>query len=394
MAASEIRTIRESIDWMAQTYDEAAFLISPETNRFLTFKDFQKQARAISARLGQAGLVPGDKVAFLLDNGLLTAQLFLGTLYGGLVSVPLNVRAGVSQLSYTLDHCDAEVVFVETQYADLAREALANVKRAVNVISADVDCFAEEYGDTPTEMEFPAPAEENQALLMYTSGSVGQPKAAIHSHRTLLAQSRNLIRCHELTSFDRSLLVLPLYHINAEVVTLIPALLTGGSVVIPHRFEVSRFWDWMDKYRCTWSALVPTIISQLLDWKDPREDGQEATFKRIRFFRSSSAPLSPSLHHEFLERFKVPLVQAMGSSEAGNVFSNPLPPGKNKIGSVGLARGFETKVIDQAGAEVPRGEPGEVLLRGPALMAGYYKDPELTRAAIDAEGWMHTGDLA
>src|SRR5208282_3462667 len=117
------------------------------------------------------------------------------------------------------------------------------------------------------------------------------------------------------------------------------------------------------------------------DWKDPRADSREAAFQRIRFLRSSSAPLSPSLHREFLDKYKLLLIQAMDSTETGNIFSNPLPPGENKIGSPGLAWGFETRVIDRDGADLPvrepdagksacpvrSGEPVEVLVRGPAI---------------------------
>ncbi len=131
--------------------------------------------------------------------------------------------------------------------------------------------FGLRQSERPTALTELAPPEpEDPALLMYTSGSTGQPKAAVHSHRTMLAGARNSIAAHQLSSSDRSLLVLPLYHINAECVTLIPTLMSGGSVVVPHRFSVSQFWDWLDEYRCTWSAVVPTIISQLLDWQDPR----------------------------------------------------------------------------------------------------------------------------
>ena len=274
----------------------------------------------------------GDKVAFLMDNGLLTAQLFLGTMYGGFVAVPLNVRAGVMQLSYMLDHCDAKVVFVEDQYAELLREALGSVPRNIRVISVNVEGPMPKFETADGLTPLP-PDAEDVALLMYSSGSTGKPKAAIHTHSSVLAHGWNSIETHQLSSTDRCLLVLSLDHINAECVTLIPALLSGGSVVVARRFVVSKFWDWIDDLQVTWSALVPTIISELVDWDDPKKDSRQAAFERIRFFRSSSEPLSPTLHQQFLDKFSIPLLQGMGSTEGGNVFSNPLRPGKNKIGA-------------------------------------------------------------
>ncbi len=399
---SEVSTIRELIDRMAETSAEAPFLISPETGKVLTFLELREQAKALSAQLQRLGLERGDKVAFLMDNGLFTAQLFLGVMYAGLVSVPLNVRAGVHQLSYMVEHCDAKVVFASSEHAELMTEVMAQVRRPVRVVPAEIDGAPamEEIGGTelpaaPWAVPAPAvPTQDDVALLMYTSGSTGHPKAAVHTHRTILAGGRNSVTSHQLTSADRSLLVLPLYHINAECVTLIPTLLSGGSVVVPHRFSVSQFWDWLEEHRCTWSAIVPTIVSQLLDWNDPRADQRGPTFQRIRFLRSSSAPLAPSLHREFLAKFPLLLIQAMGSSEGGNVFSNPQPPGENKIGSPGLPWGFEVKIVDPEGTELPTGEPGEMLIRGEALTSAYYKEPEATAAAFDAGGWLHTGDLA
>src|SRR5271155_1971847 len=155
MGESAVERIRDLIDRMASAQGDAPFLISPDTGRVLSFKGLQEQSRAISTRLQRLGLKRGDKVAFMLENGLYTAQLFLGTMYAAMVSVPLNVRGGVSQLAYTLDHCDAKVVFVEEQYAALAREALAAVSRTVQVTTADVDAFATEcgvsYDDAPLD---------------------------------------------------------------------------------------------------------------------------------------------------------------------------------------------------------------------------------------------------
>ena len=394
MLESEIRTIRDAIDRMARAQGGTPFLISPETGRLLTYAGLKEESLAIASRFQDSGLKRGDKVAFLMNNGLFSVQLFLGTMYAGLVAVPLDVRSGVEQLASTLDHCDAKLVFVEAQFVATAREAISGTYRAAEVITANIDTFASELFAPSNELPSTAPDGEDPALLIYTSGTVGRPKAAIHSHRTLLAHGHNTNASYNLSLADRSLLVLPLYHINAECVTLMPTLLSGGSVVVPHRFSVSEFWNWLADHHCTWSAVVPTIIAQLLDWKDVRVETLTSVRERLRFLRSSSAPLSPTLHREFLKKFDLLLIQAMGSTESGNIFSNPLPPGENKVGSAGLAWGFETKIVDPSGAELPAGQSGEMLVCGPAIMQGYYKDAELTASVLDAEGWLHTGDLA
>lgn len=389
-----MNTIRNAIDHMAQARPDLAFLIGPETNDVLTFKGLRDGVLRLRRQLHGMGFRQGDKIAFLMDNGLFTAQLFLGTMYGGFVIVPLNARAGVDQLAFTLEESDARVVFVGEPYGDLIQDVLSRVHRPVEVVlaNADVSILGGEVAATTEAL--PPLGADDVAMLMFTSGSTGKPKGTIHTHRSVLAHGRNSIQAHELTDADRSLLVLPMYHINAECVTLVPTLMSGGSVVVPHGFAVREFWDWVDDYQCTWSAVVPTIIAQLLDWKDPKSGSRVAAFRRIRFMRSSSAPLSPSLHQEFIDKFGLPLIQAMGSSEAGNVFSNPVPPGQNKIGSPGLPWGFDLKIIAPDGAELSAGEPGEMLLRGDGMMQGYYKDPEGTKAVLDAEGWLHTGDLA
>ena len=213
---SEINTVRDLIDCRAGTQPDLAFLISPETGRVSTFKGLREQAHHLCARFRQLGLERGDKIAFLMDNGLFTAQLFLAAMYGGFVSVPLNPRAGVSQLSYMLDHCDAKVAFVASQYDALIKEAMAPIRRPVEIISADPDSDLEGSESLSMTGTLTPASAEDPALLMYSSGTTGQPKGAVHTHKSILAHGRNSVLAHELTSQDRSLLVLPIYHINGR----------------------------------------------------------------------------------------------------------------------------------------------------------------------------------
>ncbi|NND91559.1 MAG: AMP-binding protein, partial [Granulosicoccus sp.] len=226
-------------------------------------------------------------------------------------------------------------------------------------------------------------------VLMYTSGTTGRPKGVVLSHGNLLAGGRNVVLAHGLTSSDRALCVLPLYHINGLCVTLLGPLLSAGSAVFPVRFSTSGFWQWIDRFQCTWFSVVPTQIAYLL-----RDAGTAVQRPLLRFGRSASAPLSPAVHDSFERLFGIALIETMGLTEtAAQILSNPLPPGVRKLGSPGVPFGDEVRVVDASLSDVPAGCEGELLIRGPNVMQRYFKDPAATREAVTAEGWLRTGDM-
>jgi acyl-CoA synthetase (AMP-forming)/AMP-acid ligase II len=388
-----MRTIRHYIDLRAREQPDAPYLIAPETGNTLTYARLRADSVELGCFLRQRGLAKGDKIALMLHNGYQTGRLLLGVMYAGFTVVPLNLLSQQSQLEYVLDHSDTRLVFTSEELAPRLRQALAAVARSIEVIVIDPDATTILEVTQAAECALPEVNEDSDALLMYTSGTTGKPKGVLHTHRSVCAGGEYTSAAHRLTAEDRVLCALPLYHINGQIVTAVAPLVHGGSVVMPHRFSVSNYWELAVRYQCTWLNVVPTIIAYLLNAPDPREKGLDLS--RIRFCRSASAPLPPEQHRAFEERFGIGIIETFGMTETNApCFTNPLDPAKRKLGSPGTAFGNEAKVIDlETGKTQPPGVPGEIMVRGDNVMKCYYKDPENTAKTLEPDGWMHTGDL-
>ncbi len=238
--------------------------------------------------------------------------------------------------------------------------------------------------------EAPAPAPDSLALLMYTSGTTGRPKGVMLTQANLAANARAISHEHGLAAHDRVLAVLPLYHINAFAVTMLSPLAHGGSLAMTPRFSAARFWAQAQEHRCTWLNVVPTMVSYLLEGDDP----PAGLAAQVRFCRSASAALPPEHLRAFERRFGIGVVETMGLTEtAAPAFSNPMDPARRKLGAVGLASGCEARVVDAQLQPRSDGETGEIVIRGPNVMRGYYKNDAATRAGFTADGWLRSGDL-
>ena len=395
-------TVHALIERGAQQHPQALYALASESGTTLSYAQLQRNCGLVSARLRSLGLVPGDTVSLVMPNGLGTLQWLLGALHGGFCVNPVNLLSQPEQMRYVLQHSDCKLVLASADWvapvqALLPAETAEPAGRAVQLLQVDPDQLAlaplaETAAATATETETAteAPAPHALALLMYTSGTTGQPKGVILTQANLAANAQAISAEHALTAEDRVLGVLPLYHINAFAVTMLAPLASGGSVVMAPRFSAQRFWAQATRHGCTWVNVVPTIISFLLEGEAPPQD----RLSGIRFCRSASAALPPEHLRAFEARFDIGVIETMGLTETvAPSFSNPLDAAQRKLGSVGRASGGQAQVVDASLQPVPDGTTGEVTIRGPHVMQGYYKNAEATAAAFTTDGWLRTGDL-
>ncbi|MEO5770865.1 MAG: AMP-binding protein [Burkholderiaceae bacterium] len=376
-------TVRGLIERQAAAQPEALYAVSTESDRRVDYRGLHDTCGRVASLLLTHGCQPGETVSLVMPNGLGTLQLLLGALHGGWCVNPVNLLSQAEQMRYVLDHSDCTLILASAEWVDKVR-ALA--PRA-QVLAVDHDNLQLPAQASATA----APRAEATGLLMYTSGTTGRPKGVMLTQGNLATNALSISAEHALTPTDRVLGVLPLYHINAFAVTMLAPLASGGSVAMAPRFSAARFWAQALQARCTWINVVPTMVSYLVEGKEapPRE-----ALKSIRLARSASAALPPEHLLAFEQRFGIGIVETMGLTETvAPAFSNPLDPAERKLGSVGRTSGCEARAIDADLQPLPDGQTGEIAIRGPNVMRGYYKNEDATRKAFTPDGWLRTGDL-
>ncbi len=388
-----MRTVRELIARATVRAPDAVYAVSTESGATLSYRALRSGCRQIARQLDAHGIPRDATVSLVMPNGLATLQLLLGVMWSGRCVNPVNLLATGEAMRYVLDHSDCALVFAAPEWAERVRELVVTLPRRVPVVSVAPDEMPaiDDAPAAPATPDPPPPKPDDLVLLMYTSGTTGLPKGVMLTQANLAANAQSISAEHGLTAADRVLAVLPLYHINAFAVTMLAPLVEGGSLAMPPKFSAARFWDQARDTACTWLNVVPTMISYLLEGTAPPRE-QTA---RLHFCRSASAALPPEHLRGFESKFGIGVVETMGLTETvAPSFSNPMVSTLRKLGSVGRASGGEACVIDAATLQpVPDGTTGELAIRGPHVMRGYYKNLEATRAAFTPSGWLRTGDL-
>jgi len=393
MSEKLLQTVRDYIHYNELQKPKEDFVICPHSNIKISNENLRKNLDKIHLFLtSKKNQTKGSIICTLIENSLSSIHLMLGIMYSGMIQVPLNLIAGEEQLSYVVNHSGAQIIFVSSKYIDLAQKIIANISRNIEIIEIDKNIFVDKLEETNNEKIWKID-QDDPALLMYTSGTTGKPKGVMLSHKNILAGGKNVALSHKLKTNDRALCVLPLYHINGAVVTVLGPLVSQSSLILCERFSVTNFWKFISTFNCTWFSIVPTIISSLLN-KFSVEEINSLNLSHVRFGRSASAALAPETHRQFEEKFKITMIETMGLTETcAPILSNPLPPGKIKYGSPGIPYGNKVKIVDSELQDVPRNTVGQICVKGANVMKEYYKNPEETKKSF-IEDWFLTGDLA
>lgn len=366
--------------------DSHTAVIVPELGLRVTYDSLRQQVMDMANALASAGIHRGDAVAIALPNGLPAIVSFLAASIAG-TAAPLNPAYPYEEFLFFLGDTNARLLLCPPTGAELARRAAAD--RKIPVLSVEMsDQGHVGLAGNPTGGLAIEPTAEDIALILHTSGSTGRPKRVPLRHFNLAVSSANIASTYALTEKDVSLCIMPLFHVHGLIGSTMSTLLSGGTVVVPAKFNALSFWRTVQENGVTWYSGVPTMHQLLL----ARSRQKPVEAESLRFIRSCSAPLSSDLIHKIEGLFDVPLVEAYGMTEAAHqMTSNPLPPRHRKAGSVGVGTGLQISIMDNKGNHLGINQRGEVAIQGANVFRGYENNPEANARAF-VNGWFLTGD--
>ena len=388
-------TIPNLLRDQGEAFADSAVLFAPGCKP-LTWTELLAQTDRVRHVLGRLGLGPGSRVAVVLPDGPELATTFL-TVASWATFAPLNPAYRKEEFEFYLTDLQASALILAAGHESPARLVARQHGIPILELTAEPDSPAGQFSLQPQDHPVLAnvtqarpPLPDDVALVLHTSGTTSRPKMVPLSHRNLCHSGRHIATALALTRSDRSLCVMPLFHIHGLMGALFSSIWAGGTVVCPRGFSATKFFSWLDEFRPTWYSAVPTMHQALLAHAEMNEAILKA--RPLRLIRSSSSALPPQVMAQLESVFGAPVIESYGMTEASHqMASNRVPPGLRKPGSVGVAAGPEIAIMDQEGILLPAGKTGEIVIRGPNVTAGYENNPAANATAF-SQGWFRTGD--
>jgi acyl-CoA synthetase (AMP-forming)/AMP-acid ligase II len=359
-----------------------------------TYAEFQGHVHRAANALLRLGIAKGEKIGLLLPNCPEFLFSVFATAETGAVFVPVNTASTAEEAQYVLQHSEAATLVTAPDHlalVDSIRDRLPRLERVI--VAGEVDRLGSMswerflHGAGDEAPGIPVSPDE-LASITYTSGTTDRPKGVMLSQYAYAFAPRKRAEALGWTGKDRVFVLLPLFHVNALCHMAIGMLSVGGSVVLAERFSASRFWDEVRAHEVTTSSLMRTIPQILLSLPEKPDDGDNP-------LRLAVALLAPEVHLRFEERFNLTAVPSYSLTEDILSVIGPLEKSRRKLGSCGVPIAPEEhglRIADEDGEPLPPGRLGEIVKRSPAVMQGYFKNPQATAQALK-EGWLYTGDL-
>jgi len=347
----------------------------------LTYQALLDQTEEVRASLNSMGIGPNDRVILALNNGPEMAVAFIATA-SCVTCVPLNPGYRADEFEFYMSRLNAKALIVDSQDSSAAKAIARDLGLSIIELSPDTDAAAGVFklagGHRLGNQQGGFAQAEDQALLLHTSGTTSAPKFVPLTQDQILNQARNNQMFLGLTEHDLCLNVMPLFHSTGLIGVTLASMISGAGIVCPPGFFAPRFVDWLDEFQPTWYTAVPSIHQAIL--LRAVEEKERVSQNRLRFIRSSSAPLPSAVLEELENTFNTPVIESYGLTECGMIACNPLPPGRRKVGSVGVPTLVDLAVMDE-----------EVVVRGACVMEGYEGNATANEESFKGE-WFKTGD--
>ena len=386
------RCIQDLLKEYAERTPDAVAIEAPG-RKPLSYAQLWKQVCYVLRILNKFGVGRNDRVAIVLPNGPEMAVAFL-SVAAAATSAPLNPNYRASEYEFYLSDLNVKALIVPSGTDTPAAEVAQGLGVAVIELSplwdAEAGIFALKGRESSHAIQDGFAQSDDVALILHTSGTTSRPKIVPLTQTNICISAQDIRKTFNLTDHDRCLNVMPLFHIHGLIGGLLSMLASGASVVCTPGFEALTFYEWMQEFHPTWYTAVPTMHQEILARAE--EHKKIILQNPLRFIRSCSASLPPKTMARIEDQFGVPVVESYGMTEASHqMTSNPLPPGKRKPGSVGIAAGPEVAIMNEEGRLLPADRIGEIVIRGANVTPGYENNPSANMSSF-TDGWFRTGD--